>query len=146
MPNIDPGTVAGDVTVNLAVGGQNTTTATVTVAAAAPVIEANSVQITNVTASGFNVELVATSTTRELTNATFTFTAAAGATLNGTSFTVDVSSLLSQWFSGSTSLPYGGAFTMTIPFSLSGSASAIQSVSVTVSNTIGTSTAVSGTQ
>jgi hypothetical protein len=147
LPNIDPGTVAGDVTVNLEIGGQNVSTATITVAAVAPTIEANSVQITNLTSTGFNVELVATSTTREVTNATFTFTAAAGTTLTGsTSFTVDVSSLLSQWFTGSTSLPYGGAFTMTLPFSLTGSSGAIQSVSVTLANSIGTSAPVSGTQ
>jgi streptogramin lyase len=147
LPNIDPGTVAGEVTINLAVPAQNGATATITVPAAAPTIEANSVQITNITATGFNVELVATSTTREATNATFTFTAAAGASLTGTtSFTVDVSSLLSGWFSGASSLPYGGAFTLTIPFSLTGSSTAIQSVSVTLANSIGTSAPVSGIQ
>jgi hypothetical protein len=147
LPTIDPGTVAGSLAINLAIPGQAGTTSTITVPAAGPIIEANSVQITNVTSTGFDVELVATSTTRELTNAIFTFTPAAGATISGTTtFTVDVSSLLSSWFTNASSLPYGGAFTLTLPFSLTGSASAIQSVSVTLSNSIGTSAAVSGTQ
>jgi hypothetical protein len=147
VPTVDPGTVAGQVTVALTVGDENVAPSTITVAPSAPIIEANSVQITNVTATGFDVELVATSTTRELTNATFTFTAASGAQISSAStFTVDVSTLLSQWFSSASGLTYGGAFTLTLPFTLSGPASGIQSVSVTLSNSIGTSAPVSGTQ
>ncbi len=147
IPTVDPGTVAGKTTVTLTVGGQDVASSTVTIAAAAPIIEANSVQITNVTTSGFDVELVATSTTRELKNVVYTFAAAPGDQIAGTTtFTVDVTSLLSQWFSSSSGLTYGGAFTLTIPFSVSGSASAIGSVSVTATNSIGTSAPVSGTQ
>jgi hypothetical protein len=147
LPTIDPGTVAGTLTVSLTVAGQVVASATLTVAASAPVIEANSVQIVNVTSGGFEVELVATSTTRQLNLATFTFIAASGSQISGTStFNVDVSSLLAGWYSSNSGLTYGGAFSLTIPFTLSGSASAIQSVSVTLTNSVGTSAAVSGTQ
>jgi hypothetical protein len=122
-------------------------TSTLTIPASAPVIEANSVQIVNVTSGGFDVELVATSTTRQLNLATFTFTAVAGSQISGTAtFNVDVSSLLAGWYASSSGLTYGGAFSLTIPFTLSGSASVIQSVNVTLTNSVGTSPAVSGTQ
>ena len=145
LPTIDPGTVAGDILVTLTVPGQTPSTSTVTVEPSAPVIEAGSVQITNVTATGFDVEFVATSTTRDATNATFTFMATAGDQISGSStFTLDVSSSSAAWFASATGLTYGGAFSLTIPFTLTGSASAIQSVSVTLANSMGTSAAVSG--
>jgi hypothetical protein len=144
FPTFDPGTVAGNVGVTLTVGGQTVASSAVTIQPAAPIIEAGSVQINGVTASGFNVELVATSTTRELQTAQFTFNAAAGATLNGTSFTVNVAPLLTAWFASTDGLNYGGAFSLTVPFTLSGSASAIGSVSVTLTNSVGTSAAAAG--
>jgi hypothetical protein len=147
LPLIDPGTVAGDILVALAIAGQTPTTSTISVERAVPIIEANSVQITNVTASGFDVELVATSTTREATNATFTFAASAGDQISGaTTFSVDLASSSSAWFSSSSGLSDGGAFSLTVPFTLMGSASAIQSVTVTLANSVGTSVAVTGVQ
>jgi hypothetical protein len=117
----------------------------VTIAPLAPIIEAGSVQITNVTSTGFDVELVATSTTLDLKSATFTFAPAAGAQISGTStFTADVSTLLPAWLTSS-NYQYGGAFSLSIPFTISGPASAIGSVSVTLTNSVGTSPAVSGT-
>jgi hypothetical protein len=145
LPTINPGTVAGDILVQFTVAGQNPATSTITVKAAAPIIEADSVQVTNLTAAGFDVEFVATSTTRDATNATITFAANAGAQISGSStFTVDVSSTLAAWFASSSGLSYGGAFSLTLPFTLSGSASAIQSVSVTLANSMGTSAPATG--
>jgi hypothetical protein len=148
LPAFDPGTVAGNLAVTLTIDGQPSAaaTSTVTILPAAPIIEPGSVQINGVTSTGFNVELVATSTTRELQTATFSFTPAAGAQLNGTSFTVNVASLLSTWFASASGLNYGGAFSLTIPFTLSGSSSAIGSVTVTLTNSVGTSAAASGVQ
>jgi hypothetical protein len=145
---LDPGTVAGTVTATLSVQGQSaTSSATVTVEPQAPIIEANSVQIIDVTSTGFSVELVATSTTLDLKTANFTFTPASGAQISGNStFTADVSSLLPAWFATASNYQYGGAFSLSIPFTISGPASAIGSVSVTLTNSVGTSSAVSGTQ
>jgi hypothetical protein len=148
---LDPGTVAGDLVVTLSVAGQSatSTTSTVTIQPLAPIIEAGSVQITAVTATGFDVELVATSTPLNLTTATFTFAASSGAQISGNStFSVDVSKLLPTWFASPTAgdYKYGGAFSLSIPFTISGPASALQSVSVTLANSVGTSAPVSGTQ
>jgi hypothetical protein len=144
IPTLDPGTVAG----SLVVGGANVTPATVTIEPAAPIIEPGSIQITNATGSGFDVELVATSTTRDLSSATFTFSPSANGQLSGTTtFNVDVTSLFNGakgWFASTSGLTYGGAFSLTIPFTLTGSSTAIGSVSVTLTNSVGTSTSVSG--
>ena len=147
IPDIDPGTVAGGIVITLTVDGQTQATSTVMVNPSPPIIEPGSVQILNATSTGFDVELVANSTTRDITYATFAFTPAAGAKILGdTTFTLDVSSLLAPWFSSNTGLSYGSAFSLTVPFNLSGPASAIQSVSVTLTNSVGSSGAVSGTQ
>jgi hypothetical protein len=147
IPNIDPGTVAGGITATLAMDSLAEATATFTVPPAVPQIEEGSVQITNMTANSFEVELVANSTTRDLQYVTFAFTPAAGSQIIGdSSFTFDVSSLLSSWFSSQEGLEYGSAFSLTVPFILSGSVNAIQSVSVTLINTVGASATVSGSK
>jgi len=147
FPTLDPGTVAGNLTVTLSVAGQTSASSTVTIEPLAPIIEPNSVQIIDVTSTGFSVEVVATSTPRDLSTATFSFTAASGSQISGTSsFSVDVTSLFTPWFASTSGLGYGGAFSLTIPFTLSGPASAIQSVSVTLTNSVGTSSPVSGSQ
>jgi len=145
-PGIDPGSVAGSISLTLMANGVTQTTSTVFILPSVPVIESGSVQMVNITANSFDVELVATSTTRELTYANFTFTPAAGGSILGeTSFTIDVSSVLANWFSSSAGLEYGGDFSLTVPFQLSGPSSAIGSVSVSLTNSIGTSAPVAGT-
>jgi hypothetical protein len=146
IPPLQTGTVAGDIVVTLNVPGQAPTTSILTVPRVAPVIEANSVQILDLTSTGFVVELVANSTPRDLQNAAFTFSAASGANINGTStFNVDVSSLLAQWYASSEGQSYGSAFSLQVPFTLSGNGKAIQSVTVTLTNSAGTSAPMTGT-
>ncbi len=159
---ISIGSVAGNITVTLTsltetVNGQEQSlalpapnpNATITIPPLAPVI--TSVRIINVASSGFVVDIVASSTSRDLQGASFTFTPATGATLNGTTFSYSGSgnALSSQaliWF-GATGpgLASGGAFEMQVPFTFQGSTSAIGSVSVTLTNSVGASTAVTGT-
>jgi hypothetical protein len=147
IPEIDPGTVAGDITMTLTVEGQTQATSTITVAPSAPIVEPGSVQILNVSATRFDVELVANSSPRDVTYVNFTFTPASGAKIVGdTTFTFDVGTLLSSWFASNPGLSYGSAFSLTMPFQLSGPATAIQSVAVTVTNSVGTSAAVTGTK
>jgi hypothetical protein len=158
LPNggvFQQGTVAGTITALITAVTENGVTTTFpggaqpsvtqTVQALAPVITTGSVQITNITTSGFNVTLIAYSTTRDLTNATFTFTPASGDTLNGTTQTVSLSSVAATWFSSSGGLDAGGSFSLSVPFPYSGSTSALGTVSVTLSNSIGTSAAQTGT-
>jgi len=146
IPGFDPGTVAGELSVSLAISGQTVAAANSTIEQAVPTIVSDSVQITNITATGFDVELVGTSTPRDLESATFTFTPSAGSGIAGAStFVVDLRSALTTWFASSDGLEYGGAFSLVVPFTLSGSATAIASVTVSLTNSIGTSASVKGT-
>jgi hypothetical protein len=81
------------------------------------------------------------SSTRDMVSADFTFTPAAGQSLSDPSVTVDVSSEFANWYSQPTSLQYGSAFTYTQTFNLSSDASTVGSVSVTMTNSVGTSSA-----
>ena len=56
-----------------------------------------------------------------------------------TQISVPVTPQLSAWFSGSTSQPNGSVFSLQAPFTLSGDASALQSVNVILTNSIGPS-------
>jgi large repetitive protein len=147
------GTVAGTWTATLTglSGGvpSPAPTYSVSVAAAAPVITAGSVAIVNATSSGFTVHLSGYSTTRAVTSATFVFTPASGTQLTGTTtVTVPFGGLdQSQWFATSAGLSAGGTFSMSLPFSYSGDPTALGSVSVTLTNSKGqTSAPVSGTK
>jgi hypothetical protein len=113
-----------------------------TVAQQAPVITSNP-QLTNINPRGFNVELNAYSTTRELTTISFTFTAASGTQLTGTTVfnNVSISPIATQWFSNSGSLPTGGSFHLSVPFTYSGNTGALGSVSIVIANSIGPSPA-----
>ena len=152
---IQQGTVAGTITVTMTsllagtadVLPQPAPTVTITVPRLAPVIEAGSVKIENLTSTGFDVELNAFSTSRDLQEATFVFTGASGSTLNGqTSFQVSYSTAAASYFGGSTGLKNGGNFGLTVHFNYSGDTSVISggSVAVTVSNSVGTSSEVTG--
>jgi len=138
-----PGTI--QVTLTLSAAGVNVTpsvppSATTAIAATAPVISGVSVSTTS---TGLQVTVVGTSTTLDMKTATFTFTPAAGATLQTTSFTVDVSSLFTAWYQSAASLATGSQFSLTVPFTISGNVSTIGSVSVTLTNSVGASAAVS---
>jgi hypothetical protein len=155
LPAVQVGTVAGTVTVKLqsltangvSVLPSNPVVATIVVGRTAPVIVAGSVKITNITSTGFTVVLNGVSSTRELTSASLTFTAATGATLNGATETVSLTTAATTWFSNAAAgqgVDNGGAFSLTLPFNYSGDPNAIGTVSVTLTNSVGTSAAVSG--
>jgi streptogramin lyase len=138
LPNFNVGTVAGSIAITVTADNLEQAHGVTFVPQAAPVIESGSVQFTNQTASGFDVEFVATSATRSLTSVTVTLNPAAGDQILGqTAFTLDVTTIMNTWFQSAASLPYGGSFSLTIPFQLSGEISAIASATVTVSATAG---------
>ncbi len=143
---IQTGTVAGTITltvswqaagVSLAVPAA--LTQTIQIAPAVPVISGVTAAATS---SGFQVTVTGYSNTREVSQAALQFTAASGQTLQTTSLTVSLTSAASTWFGGSNSDQYGGQFILTLPFTVSnGSASGIGSVTVTLVNSQGSSTA-----
>ncbi|HEX3746262.1 MAG TPA: putative Ig domain-containing protein [Bryobacteraceae bacterium] len=113
---------------------------TTTIAATAPTI--SSVKVIS-TSSGIQVTVVGTSTTLDMKTATFQFTPAAGATLQTTTVTLDVSSLFTTWYASAASAATGSQFSLAVPFTITGNVSSIASVSVTLTNSAGTSAAVS---
>lgn len=141
---IQQGTVAGDITVTMS--PPLAQPKIVTVPRIAPVITSSSVRITGVTSSGFNVELTGYSTPRDLTSATFTFNAAPGSQIDGASVSMDLSSPMSQWYGSSEGLNNGSLFHLQVPFTLDGDIRAVQSVTVTLTNSVGTSQPATGGQ
>jgi hypothetical protein len=95
------------------------------------------------TSTGFTVTIVGYATSRDVTTANFTFSATAGANIGTSQLSVSVSSIFAPWYSSAPSAPYGSQFTFTQPFTVTGSNSVILSVSATLTNSVGVSSAAS---
>jgi hypothetical protein len=106
---------------------------------AAPVIQSVTAQASS---SGITVTITAFSTSRELTQTAITLTAASGITLATSAFTVPLSSAATAWYASSQSQQYGTQVAITLPISLGDGAKDVSSVSVTLSNSAGTSAPV----
>lgn len=154
---VQTGTVAETVTLSAtfatATGNVNVTptspsTLQFTLSQLAPVLE--SVSANNVSDTGFTLVIVGYTTTRSLGTLRVTFNPASGYNLgSGATYSTDLSAAASVWFQSPTAQQYGGQFEVTLPFNLSGKITATQapidaiaSVSVTLSNSVGTSTSV----
>jgi len=144
------GTVAGSIalTATATAGGvpvtvANSTGTTVTLPEQPPTI--TNVSIVQVT-SGFNVVVTGYSNTLDITQATFTFTPQPGDQLSSaTSTPAGVSGAFQTYFAG-ISGSVGSQFMYTQPFTITaGSISTLQSLSVTLTNSQGTSSATSPT-
>jgi hypothetical protein len=114
--------------------------ATAQVNAAAAAIRTVSV---NRTSTGFEVQVVGLSDTRELAAATVRFKPSAGSTVSTTEVIVPLTAPAKAWFGNSGSNQYGGQFTLTLPFTINGTVS-LDSVSVVLTNAVGASAEVSG--
>lgn len=141
---LQTGTVAGTITLTTTLnsGGNPVNcncplTRTIRIGRMAPVITA--VRLTR-TAGGFDVIVTGYSTTREVTQGVFRF---GGANLGAGEVPVPLSQVMTQWFTSSGSAPFGGQFVLTMPFTVQGDANSVSSVSVTLTNSAGTSQAVS---
>lgn len=91
--------------------------------------------------TGFEVQVTGYTNTRQITGATFRFTPAPGASLGATEVNVPVSSVFQTWFASAESRQYGGQFLLVVPFTLQGSAGALASVQVTLTNSAGSGSA-----
>ncbi|MBL8232657.1 MAG: putative Ig domain-containing protein, partial [Bryobacterales bacterium] len=94
-------------------------------------------------ASGLEVQITGYATTREITQALFRFTPAAGSTLQTTELTIQLGDGARTWYQGEQSRAFGSQFTLTQQFNVQGDTSAISSVTVTLTNAQGTSPAAS---
>ena len=132
------GTVSGTITLSVTsdLPGGNVDQSVV-VARAAPVVRSVTV-VKN--ASGFQVQAVGFSNSRELANASLHFTPAAGQNIQTADLTVKLADLASQWYASDTSAQFGGQFLLVLPFTIQqGNQSAIGSVGIQLQNAQGTS-------
>jgi hypothetical protein len=135
------GTVAGQVqlqTTFTPAGGQPTPgpTITVTIPRAAPVITAAS--LTQGT-GGFSLTVEGFSNTREVSSMTLQFNPAPGSSLETTTVTVPVTAAFNAWYNSVGSQPFGGGFRLTLPLTVTGELSAVESVVVRLTNSVGES-------
>ena len=142
---LQSGTIAADfnITAQFDTGGVDVTPLTAVEAntaleASAPTIV--SVSIEDRTATSFTVAVVGFSTTREVSQASFRFTARSGVQIPSSTVTAAVTDAFTAWFSTS---QFGGLFTLRVPFTVSGADNAASSVAVTLQNSAGTSASAS---
>jgi hypothetical protein len=144
------GTGAGTITVTpqLTANGVNITPQslipqTIAILAGPPVI--TSVTLTPGTGST-SVSVVGYSSTREVVSGVFTFAPATGSTLSQSAIPVQLGSAYTTWYQSAASDAFGSLFQLTVPFTTSASGFDLVAVTVTLTNTKGTSAAcVSGT-
>jgi hypothetical protein len=140
---IQTGTVSGTITLTTTLQSESgpvscncALTRTIRVAKGVPVI--SSVRAVR-SAGAITITIIGFSTTRELTQAAFQFTTAAGSNVQTTSFTVPVSTFFTTWYTSTQSTQFGSQFLLTEPFTIQGDANAVTNVSVTLTNTQGAS-------
>ena len=143
--SVGTGTVAGTITLTLSfsASGQDVTpqpapTRVITLPAQAPVITAVTAKRTS---AGLEVDVTGFSNSRDMTSATFQFSAASGG-LQTSQVTIPVDQLFATWYNDATSQQYGSAFTFAQQFTVTGSAT-ITGVTVTLTNKQGTSSVAS---
>jgi len=109
-----------------------------------------SAQVTSQTATGFVLVVTGYSTTRSLGKLDITFTAASDVQFPNAKLTINLDSEASLWFKSPASQSYGGQFSVSVPFTLRTEGSLttsplekLDSLSVTATNEVGTSNAVS---
>jgi hypothetical protein len=146
---VQTGTVAGTITITLqifAAGADVTPTPAPTkvlrIAAASPVI--TSAKLT-ATSTGFNLAVIGFATTREVTGATVHLVPASAAKLATADFTIPLTPAFTAWYQDPASIQYGSQFSLIIPFTVQNAANAIGSLTVTLTNSQGTSAAANAT-
>jgi hypothetical protein len=100
-------------------------------------------QITDVSASrsagGIQVQITGYSSSRRVINAEFDFNVKSGSSTQQVPVSRSVESDFNAWFASPASIPFGGSFSFVQSFTItSGDANSIQSVTVRLTNTQGT--------
>ena len=119
------------------------------VAPAAPTVIA--VQIANLAATSLSIEVTGFATTRTLKSMTVQFGLAPGFSMPVTQFTFNIQPVSTVWFGSAASQAFGGQFTINVPFGFTGIGTgqtlfnSIASVSVSLTNEVGTSSSVQAT-
>jgi Putative Ig domain len=143
---IQVGTVAGTIAVTVTqvlAGGLDVTPSPAPVAStqvrtSAPVITAATASSNGNT---LTIQIVGYATSREVTQAVFSFSAAAGQSLANSQFSIPMDSTFATYYQNSANAAFGSQFILTQPFSIQGNASGVIPQSVTLTNRVGTTTA-----
>jgi hypothetical protein len=153
---LQTGTVAGSIVLTPSFttdGGINLTptdppSLSLAVAPAAPRILA--AQVTARTATGFQILVTGYTTARQITSIDLTFTPVSGENVPTPRVTIPAEPSFNAWYQSAASTAFGSQFTVTIPITLTGEVinatnlgETLKSVSVTLTNRLGTSPAVS---
>ena len=93
------------------------------------------------TATGFEVRVTGYSNIREITGATFRFTAAPGSSLGTAEVSLPVAGAFQQWFASETSRQFGGQFLLVVPFTVDGNVGGLASLQVTLTSSAGSGSA-----
>ncbi len=110
----------------------------ITIARTAPIL---ATEIRCVRSSGTQLTITATgiTNTREVSRATFEFTAASGDTLVSSSFPIDTTAMFAGWFNSAIGQQEGGTFLYTQTFNVTPSSSGVASVGLSLTNAAGVS-------
>ena len=114
---------------------------TVVLAAGAPQLQKVAIGVRS--ASSFELLITGYSTPRTLSSITLSFTQAQGKSLQTSSLSLDASTAFTSWYQSAASTATGSQFTASVTINVSGDATAVQSVSVTATNSQGASGPVS---
>jgi hypothetical protein len=133
---LQTGTVAGTIELNVTLQGGLGVSRSITISRLAPSIR--NLKMVR-TPAGFELRATGFSNTREMTNATVRF---AGASLQTTEVLIPLNELARSWYQSNASRPFGSQFSLTLPFSIQGSLSAIQSATLVITNAQGSSAPV----
>jgi hypothetical protein len=93
--------------------------------------------------SSFELLITGYSTPRSLSSITLTFAQSQGKSLQTTALSLDASAAFNSWYQSAASTATGSQFTASVTINVSGDATAVQSVSVTATNSQGASGPVS---
>ena len=159
---IQTGTVAGTITVvptfataqsGIDLTPTNPAALTLTIPQSAPRLL--NVVVSAKTANSITLLVTGYATGRSITQMDFQFTAVSSETLGTSKVTIPVEPTFNAWYQSAASAAYGSQFTATVPFNFAGDikdtqnigsvADTVQSVSVTLTNRQGVSTAQSAT-
>ena len=95
------------------------------------------------TANSIELLITGLSTPRSVSTLTLQFTAASGASLQTSSLSINTEAPFGTWFQSATGISFGSQFTASVIVNVNGDPNAVQSVSVTASNSRGDSNALS---
>jgi hypothetical protein len=134
---LQTGSVAGTIELRVNVSGSAGLSRSIRIARSAPAIR-NLTVVRNTT--GFELRLTGLSNSRELTRATVRF---AGTGIDTTEVNIALTDVASGWYKSAASAPFGGQFSLMLPFTVQGSLNAIESATLTLSNSEGGSAPLS---